>query len=819
LLAAERRRADELEAVRATLADISGELELPKVLQAVLERAVALLGVTGGDLAIYDDKETELVVVSSFNLEQDFTGTHIAIGEGAAGCVAQTREPLIIYDYQHWDARSPHDAGAAVQWSSILSAPLVVGGRLVGVISIVNANPARRLGPDDLHLLKLFTPQAAIAIENARLYAAAQQEKQYFEALVLNSPIAVVTLDFDRRIVACNPAFEKLFGYSQAEVRDRQLDDLITTDATHTEALLYTRQAIFSPVHGIGQRRRKDGTLVDVELFGVPVFVDGERVGLLGLYHDITDLVRARREAEAANRSKSQFLANMSHELRTPLNAILGYSEMLQEEARDIGSGASHFVADLQRIYTAGKHLLALINDILDLSKIEAGKIDLYLETFDVEHLVQDAVTTVQPLVQKQANTLVVRYGAGLGVMHADQTKVRQSLFNLLSNAGKFTERGTITLDVARHTMSGVDWIIFRIGDTGIGMSPDQINRLFEPFTQADASTTRKYGGTGLGLTITKRFCQMMGGDIDVESVLGHGSTFTIRLPVQVVDPNSVPPSSGDTHLERLRAGMTTVLVVDDDLVMRDLMQRFLDREGFQVVGAASAEEGLRLARQIHPDAITLDVTLTSSPNSEAAWGPDGWAVLSMLKADPDCADIPVVMVTIVDDKKRGYALGASDYLTKPIDRDRLVSILEKYRCARPGCSILIVEDDVPTREVMRRLLEKEGWTVAEAENGRTALDQVAASHPELILLDLMMPEMDGFEFITKLRKRPDWRATPVIVVTAKDLTVEDRLQLNGYVEKIIHKGAYSQDDLLREVKELVVACVGRTPVLKGSVA
>ncbi|HLF27159.1 MAG TPA: GAF domain-containing protein [Anaerolineae bacterium] len=805
LLAAERRRADELEAVRATLADISGELDLSRVLRTVLERSVALLGVTGGDLGIYDEERKELVIVASYNLERDYSGTHLALGEGAAGQVALTREPLIIDDYLHWEGRSPQYTETC--WRSIVSAPLLVGGRLVGVVSITDSNPARKLGPGDLRLLNLFTPQAAIAIENARLYAAVQHEKQYFQALVLNSPIAIVTLDFDRHIVSCNPAFEKLFGYTQAEALGRDLDELITTEASRLEAVNYTRQAMYSPAHGIGQRQRKDGSLVDVELFGVPVFVDGERVGLLGLYHDITELVRARREAEAANRSKSQFLANMSHELRTPLNAIIGYSEMLQEEAHDLGHDSS--VPDLQKIYTAGKHLLALINDILDLSKIEAGKMALYLETFEVDSLVRDTVTMVQPLARKQANVLQVRTYDPLGTMQADQTKVRQSLFNLLSNAGKFTQGGLITLDVMRETALGQDWIIFRIADTGIGISPDQLRKLFQPFTQADASTTRRYGGTGLGLAITQRFCQMMGGDIAVDSLLGQGSTFTIRLPAQVSDAASAPPPVINATPEPARFNGSTLLVVDDDPFVRDLMQRFLSKEGFQVMCAASGEEGLQLARERRPDVITLDVMMP---------GLDGWAVLSTLKSDPDMADIPVVMVTIVDDKNRGYALGASDYITKPVDRERLIGVLQKYRCEHLSCPILIVDDDPAIREVLRRMLEHEGWAVNEAENGRIGLERMVEQRPDLILLDLMMPEMDGFEFVAALRRREDWRSIPVVVVTAKDLTVEDRLRLSGYVEKIIQKGTglNSRDELLREVHELVLACVQHRAV-RGS--
>jgi signal transduction histidine kinase/DNA-binding response OmpR family regulator len=521
-------------------------------------------------------------------------------------------------------------------------------------------------------------------------------------------------------------------------------------------------------------------------------------------------LLRAAKEAaEDASRAKSQFLANMSHELRTPLNAILGYSEMLKEEAQDLGQ--DDFIPDLNKIHASGKHLLNLINDILDLSKIEAGKMQLYLERFEVANLVNDVATTVRPLVEKNANRLELRLDSGLGVIRADVTKVRQCLFNLLSNACKFTQNGTIALEAARERKGGQDWVIFRVRDSGIGMSAEQVKKLFQAFTQADASTTRKYGGTGLGLAISRRFCQMMGGDLEVDSEVGKGSTFTFHILAEVPDPEEAPAEPAQAGRAPAAAGadQEPVLVIDDDPAVQDLMTRFLTREGFSVVTASRGEEGLRLARELHPWLITLDVIMP---------GMDGWAVLRTLKDDPAVADIPVIMITMLDNQNMGYVLGAADYMTKPIDRARMTALLKKYRCPTPPCRVMVVEDDADTRTMMARILEKEGWKVTQAENGRVGLECLAAAEPALILLDLMMPEMDGFGFLRELRRTEAGRAIPVVVVTAKDLTEEDRLQLNGYVELVLQKGAYSREELLREIRDLTAACLNRRGLEKREV-
>jgi adenylate cyclase len=508
--------------------------------------------------------------------------------------------------------------------------------------------------------------------------------------------------------------------------------------------------------------------------------------GVVATYTDITELKQrearladlvqqlevARDAADEASHAKSRFLANMSHELRTPLNAIIGYSEILQEDAADKGDTAS--IDDLQKIESSGRHLLGLINNILDLSKIEAGKMDVFIEPIDIQALVKEVLSIVQPLADKNQNVIEVICPTDIGGFRSDQTKVKQCLLNLLSNANKFTSKGTLTLTVAREENSK---ICLRVSDTGVGMTKEQLGRLFEAFSQADASTTKRFGGTGLGLAITQHFCTMLGGDVAVESTPGKGSTFTIRLP----DRDAAPGAVECTEPTAAAAdGRATVLVVDDEATVRSLLAKTLEKEGYRVILAGSGVEALAFAREHRPQAITLDVLMPQM---------DGWAALKALKADAELRDIPVIMVTVLNERGMAIPLGAADFVTKPVDRQRLTAILREH-CASPsGAAVLVVEDDLPTREALCRTLASMGYAAHAAVNGRSGLDWLAGHPaPSLILLDLMMPEMDGFEFLRELRKQPAFVDVPVIVVTAKELTAEDIRILSGQTERIIPK-------------------------------
>jgi GAF domain-containing protein/CheY-like chemotaxis protein len=746
--------------------------------------------------------------------------------------------------------------GARVR--TILAVPMLRESTVIGVI-VVRRVEVLPFTDKQIELVTTFADQAVIAIENVRLLTELQartrelsRSVQELTALGEISRAVSATLDVETvlqtvvshasRLAAADGG--SIFEYEEAtgEFRLRATHNYAPELAA---ALQEMPIRIGEGVIGGAAARQGPMQVADIAqegayqtrfreillrqgyraLIAVPLVREGHLIGALSVNRkapgefppEVIELLRTfatqsalaiqnarlfreleakSRELEVASRHKSEFLANMSHELRTPLNAIIGYSEMLQEEARDQSAG--DFIPDLERIHAAGKHLLELINAVLDLSKIEAGKMELYLETFEVGPLVRDVAAGLEPLAQKSANRLEVECAPDVGAMRADLTKLRQALLNLLSNACKFSERGVVTVAVTREPAAGEggDSIVLAVRDTGIGMTPEQMARLFEEFAQADATTTRRFGGTGLGLALSRRLCRMMGGDITVASAPGRGSTFTIRLPAEVREAAREAPAP--TAREPLRPGSTHVLVIDDDGAVRDLMARFLGKEGFGVATAVGGEEGLRLARELQPDVITLDVLMP---------GMDGWSVLAALKSDTALADIPVVMLTMLDDRNLGYALGAADYLTKPIDRERLVAVLGRHRQDLP---VLVVDDDPDFRELARRLLEREGYTVIEADNGRAALARLRDATPGVILLDLMMPEMDGFDVVAAIQGDAAWRPIPVVVITAKDLSPEDHERLNGYVARVLQKGALSREALLGEVRDLVAASASR---------
>jgi signal transduction histidine kinase/CheY-like chemotaxis protein len=495
------------------------------------------------------------------------------------------------------------------------------------------------------------------------------------------------------------------------------------------------------------------------------------------------------RQLELTSQHKSQFLANMSHELRTPLNAIIGLTEIMVNNAPRFGTEKA--AEPLHRVHRAGTHLLGLINQVLDLTKIEAGKLEFSPETVNLAPLLEDVIGTARQLAEQNKNRLILEVHENLGQLTVDPMRLRQILLNLLSNACKFTKQGEVKLRV-KKIVDARNWIEIAVADTGIGMTPEQQSKLFKEFAQVDSSTVRQYGGTGLGLAIARKLARMMGGDVTVVSEPGKGSVFTVRLPGSADAQARSSTGASDGHRSPI-AGC--VLVIDDDATARELIADHLKAEGFSVVTAAGGVEGLKRAKELRPTAITLDVMMPDL---------DGWSVLAALRQDPGLAEIPVIMITIVDERRRGIALGAAGYLTKPIDREQLRHVIDRFRAPARPTRVLIVEDDVVQRERMRGWLEGPQWAVQEAENGREALKRIQENKPDVILLDLMMPEMDGFAVVAALQKQAGWQDIPVIVITARDLDAKDRERLNSGVQSVLVKERFRPADLVERVRRLV---------------
>ncbi len=631
------------------------------------------------------------------------------------------------------------------------------------------------------------------------------KEQAAFQAALLDAvPNPIFVKDLNLRYTAFNRAYEEAFGMRR--------EDFIGKTVLDADYLAEAREGYHESDKELIEKggftrdqyaaRFADGEEHEV-LYWRRTFdlSDGKPGGMLGLLIDITDrkqmeleMAAAQEQAETANKTKSEFLANMSHELRTPMNAIIGYGEMLIEDAED--EGQDDMIPDLDKIVTAGKHLLQLINDVLDISKVEAGHMDMYLEEFDITKMIEDAASTVTTLVEKNNNVLDIQIEEDIGSMVADMTKVRQMVFNLVSNAAKFTSDGTVGIQAGTMDKKGKPFIRLAVTDTGIGIPEDKLDHIFEEFTQADSSTTRNYGGTGLGLALVRRFTIMMGGDVRVESTPGEGSAFILEIPALVVVTDKEPASEHTEPVEDIeskKASIEKILVIDDDDTARRLVTRHLEAEGYTVISTDEGARGIELAKSEKPAAITCDILM---PNV------DGWDVLKALKADPETKSIPIIMVSMVDDDKKGLALGAAEHLRKPINREQLQEVIAKY--VKTSGTVLVVEDDPVTQKVISKALSSENITTLLANNGQEALDVLKDHWPNLILLDLMMPVMDGFEFLDNFRELDGADKVPVIVVTAKDMSARERKDLGSRVAGVVAKEENYLKDLVHNVNMVV---------------
>jgi len=787
------RSVDELKALGEVSQAVSSTLDLETVLATIVSRAVQLSGSHGGIVYEFDDPTQAFHARAAHQISAEHLeavrAAPIQLGEGAVGRAGVIREPVQIADIQ--DERqlvAPQARRHLTRQGmrSLLAMPLVRENRLLGGLVIVRREPGV-FSPEVVASLQTFAAQSVLAFQNARLFREIQRQKQYADALVEASPVAIVTMDLRSAVVGWNPSAERLFGYAQAEALGHQMEDLVGTPEIRDEVRANIRQTLEGEwIQAITRRARKDGSLVDVEISSMPVVVDGAKVGMIGIFHNITELLQARREAEAANEAKGAFLATMSHEIRTPMNAVIGMSGLL------LNTG----LTDEQREYAeivrqSGDTLLTVINDILDFSKIEAGRLELESQPFDLRECVESALDLVATRAAEKGLDLAYLIGDGTpAAVVGDVTRLRQVLLNLLSNAVKFTEAGEVVLSVSaqrRDRRARLHDLTFTVRDTGIGIPPDRLDRLFQSFSQVDASTTRRYGGTGLGLAISQRLTELMGGRISVSSRVRVGSEFrfTIRAPAS----ESPLPARRDLSGVQPSLRGKRVLVVDDNATNRRILTAHLDAWGMVARATESPLEALAWAR----GGERFDVGILDMHMPEM----DGVALALAIRECLAGAPLPLILFTSLGRREaRAEEAGFAAYLNKPIKPsqlfDALVSVLAEQpvhvptrraarneldpeMAARHPLRILLAEDNVVNQKVALRILGQMGYRADVAANGLEAIEAVERQTYDVVLMDVQMPELDGFEASREINRRWPGEHRPRLVAMTANAMEGDR--------------------------------------------
>ncbi|MBF0506412.1 MAG: response regulator [Nitrospirae bacterium] len=835
---------------------------LEAVLDTLLTEALRTLKAPSGSLALYDEDTGYLTLMASVGFSADFSQVSAWKRRkgGMTDHILGKRVPTVISDvagYSFVDNAVLLKEGI----KSLVAVPLFANEHITGILYIDDFRP-RAWTEREIEFITLLGIQAAYAIEKFKTMEVISETRTYLKNVLDNSADVIVTTDTDGRIVEFNSGASRILGYSREEIAGTMAEELwVRPEERHSIMEILQKEGFVS--NHETHLKTKDGRIIEVSLtLSYIRNGDGKIHGTVGISKDITekkmleraidernlelqelnerleekviertkDLEKANRELQQSNRLKSQFISTMSHELRTPLNSILGFSNILADES--FGPLTEKQSKHVANIYNSGSHLLQLINNILDIAKIESGKMDLHYESFDVAQAISEVETVIRSLAERKKQKILLSISDARSLIRADKIKFKQILYNLLSNAVKFSpeekdivliteiveyRQGTPVLDP--KTFPGVDACLeLSVKDCGIGIRKEHQEMIFSEFVQVDSSYSRRYEGTGLGLPLTKRLVELHGGEIFVESREGMGSTFTIRLPLA----DSATPACDIVQQVKkegiifdfdVRKGRKTdyplILVVEDDPATSELVMLYLAQGGYRVAHSGNGDTVISRIRELKPFAVILDVMLP---------GKDGWEILNELKSDAELKDIPVIISSVIDNRELGFALGASDYLVKPLCKAGLLKKLEEFNFAskktKKTVNILCIDDHYDALELLVSFLEPEGYSVITANEGRSGFEKAVAYKPDLIILDLMMPEVDGFEVAYMLRSNPVTIDIPILILTAKDLTMDDRLRLAGKVESFILKSHFTKEDLLMHVRDLEVTHAGRAGLI-----
>jgi PAS domain S-box-containing protein len=786
-----RQRVAELATVNSVGKALSSQLDLDALIELVGEQVRETFEADIAYVALHDRLSGRIDFVYYYESGERGEQAPLTYGEGLTSRIIESREPLLLNRLPQFEKHETVGTPAR----SFLGVPILVADSAIGVISVQSIDEEGRFGEAESRLLATIAANVGVAIQNARLFSEVERQRGYLESLVSISPAAVVVMDADERVTDWNPAAAELFGYSAEEALGRPIDDLVFGETEREEGREITRDAMREGrAQRITRRRRRDGTLVDVELMLVPLTVDGSPVGFLGIYHDVTELQRARQEAEAATQAKSAFLATMSHEIRTPMNAVIGMTDLLL--GTDLTGEQREFA---EVVHSSGDALLHVIDDILDYSKIEAGKLDLEREPFGLRECVEGALDIVAPRAWEKEIELgcLIDEGAPSGIL-GDEARLRQVLLNLRSNAVKFTEVGEVVVLVeAEPSRSGSYRLELSVRDTGIGIAPDRIDRLFTSFSQVDATTTRRFGGTGLGLAISKRLVELMGGTISTESEQGSGSTFRISLPVTEAEvPSQISLEEGLPQLAGKR-----ILVVDDNATNREIVTRHARSWGMEPVAVELPSEALALVEAGESfDVAVLDMVMPEM---------DGLALAGGIRSQRSEQDLPLLLLTSFGRLPQAQSAGVfSAQLAKPLKASQLYDMLlqllatgeaeeETANVATDGTQatsslrILLAEDNAMNQKVALRLLERLGYRADVASNGLEALAVLERQPYDVVLMDVQMPELDGLDASRRICERLPPSSRPHIIAMTANALPEDReacfaAGMNDYVPKPI---------------------------------